>query len=67
MSAIPDPDDDEFQDWDDQWDEWSALDLIERQERANQQWWQWAGRLAAVALLLPIVLGLLVAFLIWVF
>ncbi len=55
--------------WLDEWnqDDWRALNMADRAERNEDNWLSWGLRLVAVALVLPIVLGLLVLILILIF
>ena len=59
--------------WDDEdqeaeaWADWSHLDVVSRAERPDHSLLQAAGRIVAIGLLLPLVLVVLVALLIWLF
>ena len=52
------PDDDR---WDDEWnrDEWYELELVDRGTRNEDSWKSWVLKLLAVAIAVPIVLGIL--------
>jgi hypothetical protein len=70
MSAIPEgtPDgqwDDDV--WGEEWSPWDEMALLERHERGGRNWVSWVARLVIVALVLPLVLGALVALMIWIF
>lgn len=60
---------DEAHDWDDEFNrhDWRELTLIEENERRDLDWWHWAGQMLLVALLLPVMMGLLVWILILIF
>lgn len=67
MAAVPQPDPGEDP-WDDEeaWSAWDELALLEREER-RQGWLRLLGRFLTIALVLPVVVGLLVALLILIF
>lgn len=52
------PDDDR---WDDEWnrDEWYELELVDRGTRNEDSWTSWALKLLALAIAVPVVLGIL--------
>ena len=52
------PDDDR---WDDEWnrDEWYELELVDRGTRNEDSWKAWALKLLAIAIAVPVVLGIL--------
>ncbi len=52
------PDDDR---WDDEWnrDDWYELGLVDRGTRNEESWRAWALKLLAIAIAVPIVLGIL--------
>ena len=56
------------EEWVDEWnsEDWQALDAIDRSERNEESWRDWALKLLVVAIGLPLVLGLLVWLLILV-
>jgi hypothetical protein len=67
MSTAPDdPGDDQ---WLDEWnaDDWSELSRADHNHRNEQSWASWLLKLAAVAIALPLVLGLLAYVLILIF
>ncbi len=55
--------------WDDEWnrDDWETLSIVDRGERNEDSWLSWTLRLLGIALVLPIVLGILVLLLILIF
>ncbi|MEM7288056.1 MAG: hypothetical protein AAF480_17025 [Actinomycetota bacterium] len=57
------PDDDR---WDDEWnrDEWYELELVDRGTRNEESWRTWVLKLLALAIAVPIVLGILALLLI---
>ena len=67
MSAVPGPGDP--LEWDDEWnrDEWHELGLVDRGQRNEDSWLRWGLHLFAIAIILPLVLGLLVLLLILIF
>lgn len=68
MSAVPD-DEEPVDEWVDEWneDDWHELSLIDRDHRNTESWGAWVLRLFALALALPVILGLLVWLLILAF
>jgi hypothetical protein len=66
MSAFPEPDDTD-EPWEAEWSPWDEMAMLEQYERRDKNWVAWVARLAAVALILPLMLGFLVAMLIWIF
>lgn len=68
MSALPEEPADPH-DWDDEWnrDDWSHLTEIDRSQPNQDSWSQWVLRLVGIALVLPLVLGVLVLLLILAF
>lgn len=83
MTAVPDDFDDGEEDddrydrdgydpdegWDDEWnrDDWYELGVADRDHRNEETWGDWLLKLTAVAIVLPLVLGLLVWVLILIF
>ncbi len=70
MSAIPEgTPEGEWDDgaWGAEWSPWDEMALLERNERGGRNWIAWVARLVIVALVLPLVLGALVALMIWIF
>lgn len=67
MSAVPSPDDPS--EWQDEWnqDDWHELGLVDRGLRNEDSWLSWGLHLLGIAILLPLVLGLLVLLLILIF
>lgn len=61
---MPDPSQDER--WDDEWnrDEWYELERIDRGIRNEDSWKSWALKLLALAVAVPVVLGILALLLI---
>ncbi len=55
--------------WADEWndDDWYELHMVDRNERNEASWSDWLLKLAAVAIALPLVLGLLAYALILIF
>lgn len=68
MAALP-GDDVDPDDWDDEWnrDDWSRLDELDRGRQNQDSWGRWAVHLLGIALVLPLVLGILVLLLILAF
>ncbi len=68
MSAMPD-DDEPVDEWVDEWnaDDWHELSLIDRDHRNADSWGAWVLRLLALALAVPVILGVLVWLLILAF
>jgi len=68
VSAVPggngDPDE-----WEDEWnrDDWETLSVVDRGERNEDSWLSWVLRLLGIALVLPLVLGVLFLLLILIF
>ncbi|MGI9622875.1 MAG: hypothetical protein ACR2PK_08570 [Acidimicrobiales bacterium] len=61
MSAVPGDEHGPDDEWVDEWnaDDWHALNVIDRNERNEDSWRDWALKLLVVAIGLPLVLGLL--------
>ncbi len=55
--------------WADEWndDDWYELHMVDRNQRNEASWSDWLLKLAAVAIALPVVLGLLAYALILIF
>lgn len=60
------PDRSEAERWDDEWnrDEWYELELVDRGTRNEDSWKSWALKMLALALAVPVVLGILALLLI---
>ncbi len=67
MTAMPDESHDD--EWRDEWnrDEWYELGVADRNHRNEPSWAEWGLKLAAIALALPVVLGVLFFLLILLF
>lgn len=67
MAAMP-GDSQDPHDWDDEWnrDDWRHLEVLDR-ERSKESWAQWGAQLLIIALVLPLVLGVLALLLILAF
>ena len=52
--------------WDDEWnrDDWYELGLVDRETRNEESWRTWVLKLVALAIAVPIVLGILALLLI---
>lgn len=62
MSAVSDPDIERAEDWSDEWnaDDWYELNRADRDYRNEDSWSDWLIKFGIVAVVLPLVLGLLV-------
>ena len=68
MTALPDDSGPE-EEWTDEWnaDDWDELGVADQNYRNEETWGDWFLKLAGVAIVLPLVLGLLVWILILIF
>ena len=61
MNAVPEPPTDSADDWADEWnaDDWYELNRADRDFRNEENWSDWLIKFGVVAIVLPLVLGLL--------